>query len=409
MPFQNTSISGPIRYTRNIPKPRKELAPTRLDESRLGKLTPKGENRIGRCPACAAEGGDETGNHLIIYADGRFGCAKYPKFGDSNDRKRHLATICTIAGVSDEEEDESNPFSEISEQLLAKRKKERENLHQAVELWKIVRTECRCSIEDFQKTSGPIPQTPYQSFETFCDIYAPNQWAWIGNRFSWAKEQKFTYDWQKKSHNFHLFEPANHEARHAAWEAVLRGADHTSGLLFPKDSLFRRHETSIGKRFIVVEHDGLKSNPKNPALLPHLAHQTQTGPTTIEEQLGLLQFCTSKLKLPLLYVVSTAGKGVHGIFDSQKIHPKTLEDAKTLLLGMGVDLVIGTLNTRTPGAIRQPTKDNPGGKVQSIIWTPNHHSQTQTQTHNQTLDTQINSILDPLLKSIHSANESKDK
>jgi hypothetical protein len=32
-----------------------------------------------RCPACAELGGDRKGNHLFIYADGKFGCAANPK------------------------------------------------------------------------------------------------------------------------------------------------------------------------------------------------------------------------------------------------------------------------------------------------------------------------------------------
>lgn len=400
-------LSGPVRYPKSPAKPRQEFGPTRLDENKLGKLVPKGEsgNRIGRCPACAAEGADETGNHLIIYQDGRFGCAKYPAFGDTGERKRHLAMICTIAGLSDQ--NQQSPEPEISPEVLAKRRKERHNLEQAVELWKIVRTEWGCSVDQFQQSSGQIPQTPHESFQTFCNIYAPNQHAWIGNRFSWAKDQKFNYDWQKKSHNYHIFEPANKEARTIAWEAVLRGADHTSGHLFPKDSPYRRHESSIGERFFVVEHDGLKPNPKNPAFLPHPAHQTQSGPTTIEEQLGLLQFCIHKLKLPLLYVLSTGGKGVHGIFDAQRIHPQYLKDIRTLLIGMGCDLVIGTLNTRTPGAIRQPTKDNPGGKVQSIIWTPrpSESSPTDNPLSQPPSHAKVDPILGPLVRSIRALTQ----
>ena len=38
-----------------------------------------------RCPACAGTGNDNKGEHLIIFPDGRFGCAAHP--GDHDHRK----------------------------------------------------------------------------------------------------------------------------------------------------------------------------------------------------------------------------------------------------------------------------------------------------------------------------------
>lgn len=46
-----------------------------------------------RCPACAASGGDTTGNHLLVFADGRFGCAVHP--GDH----QHRSEIYRLAGT----------------------------------------------------------------------------------------------------------------------------------------------------------------------------------------------------------------------------------------------------------------------------------------------------------------------
>ena len=42
-----------------------------------------------RCPACAEDGHDRTGEHLRIYPDGRFGCCVHPK--DKEHRKRIFA------------------------------------------------------------------------------------------------------------------------------------------------------------------------------------------------------------------------------------------------------------------------------------------------------------------------------
>src|SRR5215475_12637565 len=45
-----------------------------------------------RCPACAESGGDRKGEHLRVYADGRFGCCVHPKDGE------HRKRIFALAG-----------------------------------------------------------------------------------------------------------------------------------------------------------------------------------------------------------------------------------------------------------------------------------------------------------------------
>jgi hypothetical protein len=39
---------------------------------------------VARCPACAQAGHDNTGNHLIVYPDGKFGCVARPKDKEHN-------------------------------------------------------------------------------------------------------------------------------------------------------------------------------------------------------------------------------------------------------------------------------------------------------------------------------------
>ncbi len=51
--------------------------------------------KLAQCPACAAAGSDGSGNHLIIYADGRYGCAAHP------DDEEHRSEIFALAGRED--------------------------------------------------------------------------------------------------------------------------------------------------------------------------------------------------------------------------------------------------------------------------------------------------------------------
>jgi hypothetical protein len=68
---------------------RHEFQPERrLNLDRIDRAVIRGGKLIGRCPACAAEGGDRTGNHLIVYEEGRgkFGCIAHA--GDHDHRCR---------------------------------------------------------------------------------------------------------------------------------------------------------------------------------------------------------------------------------------------------------------------------------------------------------------------------------
>ena len=93
-----------------------------LDVSKLENVRTRGGKMIARCPACAEAGHDQKGEHLVINADGRFGCVVYP--GDSADAKaapetdfrlvrrpRDQATGRTIIGFRTLRTGESNSFS----------------------------------------------------------------------------------------------------------------------------------------------------------------------------------------------------------------------------------------------------------------------------------------------------------
>lgn len=65
-----------------------------LDIKRLENVVRLPDGRIrARCPACAAAGGDNKGEHLMVFEDGRFGCAA--NMGDHV----HRAKIFRLAGA----------------------------------------------------------------------------------------------------------------------------------------------------------------------------------------------------------------------------------------------------------------------------------------------------------------------
>src|SRR2546423_1884585 len=70
-----------------------------LDISKLGKVRMRGRKVTAQCPACALSGHDRRGEHLIVDADGRFGCVVYP--GSSPDAKAHRKQIFALCGCSE--------------------------------------------------------------------------------------------------------------------------------------------------------------------------------------------------------------------------------------------------------------------------------------------------------------------
>lgn len=68
-----------------------------LDLARLEHVQHGAGGKVtARCPACAKNGKDRGGQHLVVFDDGRFGCAANP--GDSDHRKQ-IYRLCGVGGV----------------------------------------------------------------------------------------------------------------------------------------------------------------------------------------------------------------------------------------------------------------------------------------------------------------------
>jgi hypothetical protein len=64
-----------------------------LDIAKLENVKRKTDDKLtARCPACAAQGDDNKGEHLVVFPDGRYGCVVNP--GD----KGHSKIIFELAG-----------------------------------------------------------------------------------------------------------------------------------------------------------------------------------------------------------------------------------------------------------------------------------------------------------------------
>lgn len=64
-----------------------------LDINKLENVQQKGCKTTARCPACAEDGMDEKGEHLVIQEDGKFGCVLHPGAGGKPHRQRIFALV----------------------------------------------------------------------------------------------------------------------------------------------------------------------------------------------------------------------------------------------------------------------------------------------------------------------------
>jgi hypothetical protein len=65
-----------------------------LDILKLENVKKEGSKTIARCPACAEEGMDNNGNHLVIYPDDRFACV----VNQDDEGHKHRQRIFELVG-----------------------------------------------------------------------------------------------------------------------------------------------------------------------------------------------------------------------------------------------------------------------------------------------------------------------
>lgn len=96
-----------------------------IDITRLEKLRERGDKLQARCPACAAEGGDRSGEHLFANLEsGAWGCAARP--GD----REHRQVIWAMVGIRGERAPEGRESRDVRRRARAEAE-ERSKLTQA--------------------------------------------------------------------------------------------------------------------------------------------------------------------------------------------------------------------------------------------------------------------------------------
>jgi hypothetical protein len=287
--------------------------------------TAEGYKLVGPCPACRAIGRDNTGNHLVIYPDGRFGCAAHQSTeADWGQREDHLKAIWKA--LKDVMGGKIKCPPKVSPEV---KEAQRRAIQKALEAWEMIKGKYSGPISSIGE-SLDIPADPKEHFLTFCRFWQEGEVAWVGDRYDCnATFQR------------HLFQP--HSEAEKAWEMVqAEGLDHASGFVWKNNADARKKSNALKYRLLVVEHDD----------------------ATPEEQVALIRAIKDKKNLPLLGVLHSGNKSLHGLFDGSGINAMSFEKICKFLKAIGADAgSFSRASTRTPGACRKDNKN-----LQRFVW-----------------------------------------
>jgi hypothetical protein len=319
--------------------------------------TDRGWKWVGRCPACAEDGKDTSAEHLIIYEDGRFGCAANK--GEAGAEHRSLmAKLCqSLRG--------SGGKYEAPEFVRPDMTAEREAIKAAaLVLFAAIQEEFSGDLSDLGE-SAEINTDPRWQFGQFCDLYQPGDLIWTGNRKDSAP---ITIDKKTKEvretppfllFTNHLFTAGDEAARDRMFALSRRHPiDLGRGNSWKPGSQQRLQSNLEAVRFTCLEHDDVDK----PA------------------QIALFRYAQTVLGWDLRMVVDSTNKSYHGLFDVSHLSPSTVKEPTVkehieLLTNMGADpMSLNEAACRVPGFIRQRVKpkegkpEKPFGGLQRIVW-----------------------------------------
>ena len=311
-----------------------------LDLTRLEKVRYHASGKIeARCPACAEEGSDRTGNHLAIFPDGCFACAAFP--GDRDHRRR----IFALAGLAPDQA----PHPAASREWIEQRNHERRQEQQRQRLQLAARTNRRAVIERHPWTPADAWHDSPQRIDNdsvaadpphfLASLFPTAAVIWTGGKFDSGKPRhsarwKSCDDWSQTS------EPIGPMTTPAVW----------------KPNTFSRTAGNVASApYTVLDFDGFDGiKPSTPEeVRRHLL-----------DSLALIRWLREDRAWQLAAILWTGGKGLHAWFHTPP--PEALQSLVAVAVPLGLDAgLIGRPEhpCRLPGQRHEKT-----GKSSLVLW-----------------------------------------
>ena len=313
-----------------------------LDLTRLEKIRRNPAGKItARCPACAEEGGDRKGTHLVIFPDEKFACAA--RAGDGDHRKRIMALVGIRSEVSFDpeqrrrwwEEKKATQQQSIKTQRLANTaRKQREDLIRRYEwpredVWDDSPQRIDCDL---------VAEDPRHFLAS---LFQPSDLLWTGEVHqsgsdSHAARWKTCEEWSNNS-------------------AVSNIGPMTTPAVWQPGTISRSAANVLTAPYVVLDFDGFDGiKPTTPDELSR----------HVLDSLGIIRWLREGKGWQLAAILWTGGKSLHAWFHTPP--PEVLETLHPVAKSLGMDAgLIGRPEhpCRLPGQIHQKS-----GKVSQVLW-----------------------------------------
>jgi len=317
-----------------------------LDVTRLEKVRRNPTGKItARCPACAEDGGDRTGNHLVIFPDEKFACAA--RAGDGDHRKRIMALVGVRSEVTFDAEQRRQWWKEKNatrQRSIGKDRLARSARHHRQEL-----------IHQYGWHHEEVWEDSPQRID--CDLVAMDPTHFLSSLFS-PHDLLWTGEVHQSGGDSH----AVRWKTCAEWSATgTRIGPMTTPAVWMPGTISRASNNVLESPYVVLDFDGFDGiKPVTPdELSRHLLGS-----------LGIVRWLREAMAWQLAAILWTGGKSLHAWFHTPP--PEVLKSLLPVAESLGMDAgLIGRPEhpCRLPGQVHQGS-----GKVSRVLWL-----QAQTQ------------------------------
>jgi len=306
-----------------------------LDLTALEKVRHSAHRITARCPACAEEGRDRTGNHLAIFPDGKYACAAHPGEGD------HRRRIFALKGVREDRPPDPQACREWRE--------ERQREKARVALTQYAREKRRRIIARHPWHAEAVGQdSPQRVVEGpprwdarhfLASLFQPGDLLWTGETHHSGQEGRHAQHWQTC----------------ADWMQMKIMGPMITPATWRPGTTSRAAGNVLTAPYTVLDFDGFDGiAPRTPEqLYQHVL-----------DSLAMVRWLREGLHWKLAAILWTGSKSLHAWFHTPA--PEVLTSLKTVAATLGMDAcLIGRPEhpCRLPGMKHQKT-----GRYSQVWW-----------------------------------------
>ncbi len=307
---------------------------------KLENLNRHGDNWIARCPACASGGGDKQGQHLIIYEDGKYGCAAHSK------DKEHRREIFRLVG-------QSTPLDPEQKRAFIREriKRESKEIHRR-KLETALQKKRASIITGYRWTEAEVladsPSEPPQDPRLFiASLFPRSSVVWTGQKEhsgTWKDGRTFPHHWQTVDAWQH------HQPQNVG--------PLTAPCTWPTGTMNRTAANVMTSPFVVLDFDGRNGiKPKTPEEIA--AH--------IADSLAIIRWIREVMKWKLAAILHTGNISLHAWFHRPALAIVESVKAQSAILGIDAGLLTNPEHPcRLPGWTHQKS-----GVKSRTLWMQN--------------------------------------